>query len=299
MAPILTLKLCAKVIRDFKKKVFSAETISYCRKSPTDFVRKRKLDFPTLILFLFNFVKGSIQDELDHFFKTFLDNTLPAQHVVSSALCQARNKLIPETFQFLGKILINSIYENLNVRKWKSFRLVAVDGSTIKLPDVPIIREIFHGQSNSLGCFTPMAKVLSFYDPLNKFTLHSTFNNYKADERFQLFESLDVLDSNDLILLDRGFPAFWLFSAMFHQNLNFLCRVPIGRWNAAQNLIQSGASEMNVTLYPDARTKKKCKNLDIPITPLVLRIVRVDIKTNHPEVLLHHLWMRSFIQPTN
>jgi hypothetical protein len=59
----------AKLI-DFLKEIINSEYfINRHRQSPTDFVRQRKLPFSTLIFFLINFVKGSYQDELDHFFK--------------------------------------------------------------------------------------------------------------------------------------------------------------------------------------------------------------------------------------
>lgn len=282
----MILKLCAKIINNFKKKAFSADSIEHCRKSPQFFTRRRKFNFPTLILFLINFIKGSIQDELDQFFKVIFDTPLPEKYAVSSALCQARDKLIPETFQYLGQVFIDIIYKQLPIKRWKGYRLVAVDGSTIRLPDNKSIRSSFGGQSNSLGCFTPMAKVLSFFDPLNRFTLYSTFNPYQADERYQLFENLKVLSSKDLLLLDRGFPAFWLFSALLSRKMNFLCRLPIGRWRIANDLVQSGKTETIVTLKPDARNKRACKELDLPISPITLRLVLINIKADHPEVLI-------------
>lgn len=282
----MILKLCAKIINDFKKEAFSAATIDRCRKSRRFFTRDRKLTFPVLVLFLINFVKGSIQDELDHFFKILLNKRLPVKHAVSSALCQARDKLVPDTFQYLGRVLIASIYRHLPIRLWKGFRLVAVDGSTIRLPDNPNVLKRFGGQGNSLGCFTPMAKILAFYDPLNKFTIHSTFNEYKADERDQLFENLSVARPDDLLLLDRGYPAFWLFSAIKSQNVNFLCRLPIGRWKIAKDLVQSGERETIVTIKPESRNKKKCRERDLPIEPITLRLIRIDIGPDQPEVLI-------------
>lgn len=289
----MNLKICAKILNDFKKKAFSGDSIARCRKSCQSFIRKRKFDFTTVILFLINFVKGSIQDELDHFFKVYLNIPLPAKHALSSAFCQARDKLLPETFQYLGQILIDTLYNSLPTRRWKGFRLVAVDGSTIRLPDNKSVRATFGGQKNSIGCFTPMAKVLSFYDPLNKFTLHSTFNAYQTDERNQLFKNLQVLDARDLLLLDRGFPAFWLFSAILSRNLNFLCRLPVGRWKVAHDLVQSGEAETLVTLKPDSRNITECKKFNLPTAPITLRLIRIDIGKDHPEVLITPLLDRK------
>jgi len=280
------LKICAKIINKFKKIAFSPETLSLCKKSPSDFTRKRKLCFQTLILFLINFVKSSLQNELDQFFKVFLNQNLPDKYVASSALCEARKKLKVETFPLLGKLFVDMVYQHLNINKWKGLRLVATDGTTIKLPDVSCIREHFGGQGNSLNCFTPMAKVLALYDPLNKFTLASTFNPYKSDERFQLFESLNHLTSGDLLLLDRGFPAFWLFSALNNRSINFVCRLPIHKWKIAQELIQSGKREAEVTLQANSKNKRTCLQLELPTDPITLRIIRVDLENAEPEILI-------------
>jgi len=53
-----------------EKTINFEEFIRQYRQSPTDFIRHRKLPFSMLIFFLMNLIKGSYQDELDHFFKT-------------------------------------------------------------------------------------------------------------------------------------------------------------------------------------------------------------------------------------
>ena len=67
----LVLNNCAKLIDYLKNIIHSQHFLERHRNAPTDFTRQRKLPFQTLILFMINLIKGSYQDELDHFFKRY------------------------------------------------------------------------------------------------------------------------------------------------------------------------------------------------------------------------------------
>lgn len=69
LARNLLLKMCANLIEFLKEIIFSPSFLERHRRSPRDFVRERSLPFHNMIFFLTNLIKGSIQDELDYFFK--------------------------------------------------------------------------------------------------------------------------------------------------------------------------------------------------------------------------------------
>ena len=46
---------------------------------------------------------------------------------------------------------------------------------------------------------------------MSEIIISGTFKHNKIKERELLYEQLDKLKKNDLLLLDRGFPAVWLF----------------------------------------------------------------------------------------
>ena len=60
------------------------EFIQQYRLNDRAFTRSRKLSFPTLIHFLLNHRKGSLQTELDHFFGDLLGNDIPLRHVTNA-----------------------------------------------------------------------------------------------------------------------------------------------------------------------------------------------------------------------
>jgi hypothetical protein len=93
----------ANLIRKLNKTVQSEKFIARHRKSSKDFTRTRQLPFHILIYFLLNLVKGSLQDELDHYFKTIYGTELPERVVTKSAFSLARKKLQPSAFETLTK----------------------------------------------------------------------------------------------------------------------------------------------------------------------------------------------------
>ncbi len=77
LARNLISNICAGLIGFLQEIINADQLIKQHRQSPTDFIRKRKRTFSTLIFFLMNMVKGSYQDELDHFFKSIFKGRIP------------------------------------------------------------------------------------------------------------------------------------------------------------------------------------------------------------------------------
>jgi hypothetical protein len=71
LAQNLLSKICAELFVFLIKVITSAKFLACHRHSDKDFTRQRKLPFYVLIVFLFNLVRGSYQDEMDKFFKVF------------------------------------------------------------------------------------------------------------------------------------------------------------------------------------------------------------------------------------
>lgn len=143
LARKLLSNLCANLI-DFLKEIINSENFLIChRQNPTDFVRQRKLTFSTLIFFLINFVKGSYQDELDHFFKSIHCLDVARDFVSKAAFAKARMKLKYDAFIELNLRLIHFFYDNFTVSKWNGFNLLAVDDTTGQLPRIEAIAEHF------------------------------------------------------------------------------------------------------------------------------------------------------------
>ena len=77
---------------------------------------------------------------------------MPSQVVTKSALTQARKHLSHTAFIDLNQQVINAYYaEHPDLKTWKGFRLCAIDGSQLRLPNEPdIIKEMGYPYSPSI-----------------------------------------------------------------------------------------------------------------------------------------------------
>ena len=149
------LKICAKIVGNIKKRIFSKEFLSRHRKAENFFIRNVTLTFPVLILFLMNILKSSLQRELNQYFKLNSQSTIAKQIVVKSAFTKARKKFSYTAFIELNELLVEETKQEFPLQNWYGFRLVAIDGSTIKVPDSKEIRKHFGVQKSGTekdGC---------------------------------------------------------------------------------------------------------------------------------------------------
>jgi hypothetical protein len=290
MAPILAWKLlsnsCANLIESLKKIAKSNDFISRHKLSTKAFVRKRLLTFPTMIFFLINLLKGSIQDELDHFFKVIKGLDI-CQHVVTkSAFTQARKNLNPSAFVELNYHFNRTFYNTFPANTWMGFNLMATDGSTFQLPKIEEIMDHFGVWHTAAGTDCPMARTTQLYDVLNKITVSAVIAPKSNGERDLATEVFLNLRSLDIVLLDRGYPAFWLFKLILTAGGHFCARISDKSWKEVKKFRQSGKWDQHLTFNATWTSKKKCRELGLDLEPLKLRLVRVALKTGETEILI-------------
>jgi hypothetical protein len=282
-------KTCANLIEFVQKIIFSQGFVNRNRKHSSDFTRDRKLPFSALILYFCNFIKSSYQPELNKFWK-ILSGTVVARHVVSkAALCKARKKLNHEAFVELNTETVTYFNEHCSPLTWNGFFLKAVDGSTVKLPDFPEIVEHFGAWHPRLGEPVPMARISQLFDPLNKITHHALIAPKSCGERELAATHFQHLNEKDLVLLDRGYPAFWLFKLILFHRAAFCARISCKKWKIVRQFMNSGARERVVTLQAPATSILPCQNLGLDTRPIRLRLIRVDLDSGESEVLITSL----------
>jgi len=276
LARNLLFKMCAELIETIKKTIISPDFIDRNRKSEKDFTRYRKLPFHVLIAFLINFVRGSYQDELDKFFKTIHRVDVAKRIVSKAALAKARMKLKFEAFVELNMHLINYFEKHFKPRTWFGFRLLAMDGSLTRLPQTDAIIQHFGVWNCRQGAPSPMARISQLFDVLNKITIDAIINPKSVGERELAAQHLLKSMPNDLVLLDRGYPAWWLFSLILSMDANFCARISCTKWKAIRKFFYSGLDEIIINLPINATSVAQCKQLGLDTVPLKLRLIRVE-----------------------
>ena len=285
----LIFNTCANLINFIKKIIFSQSFLEQSRKDKTYFTRIRQLPFTFLILYLCNLTKSSYQPELNKFFK-ILTGSRVAKNVVSKvALCKARKKLKYEAFTELNKQSVDYFIQNFSPLTWNGFFLKAVDGTTAKLPNYPEIVQHFGTWKPRQGDPVPMARISQMFDPLNRITSHALITPKSVGEREMAASHFEHLNNQDLVLLDRGYPAFWLFKLILAREAHFCSRISIKKWKIIRKFIKSGKREQIVSLEAPVTSVAACQDRHLDTRPMKLRLIRVELDSGESEVLITSL----------
>jgi len=241
------------------------------------------------MLYLLNFRKHSNQIELDQFFDIIKPQKTVKQVITKSAFFQARKKVNFSAFVDLNQQLIDESYSYLSYKKWRGHRLLAIDGTSIRLPNEPDIINTFgvhKGRSNQANCTMGMASV--YYDVLNKLVIDSSIQLGGTSEKKEAEKHLYFSQKNDLVIYDRGYNAFWFYAYHNQHQHHFCIRTKTKQMLAVKVFIASDKKEEIITIKPNKESIKTCQEKGIPITPLKLRLVRVNLE-NEVEVLITNL----------
>ena len=278
--PETTAVLCTGLLTALRQRLTDRDFLARHRQSAKDFTRQRCLPFVVVIFFLLNLVKRALQDELDEFFNLERGAAVAAQVVTKSAFCQARLKLKAEAFVELQQVQVAYFYAEYAPATWHGLRLLAVDGSTGQLPATPAIVAHFglHGT-------VPLARVSQLFDTLNKVTIDALIGPPAQGEREYAAQHFAHIGPGDLILLDRGYPAFWLFSLIRTRQADFCARMPVGLWGVVDAFLATKLAEQIVTLTPGATAIVDCQTHQLPSHPLQVRLVRIPLDSGEVEVL--------------
>lgn len=268
--------------------IFSEDFCLRNKENAHDFVRTRLLPFHELIFFLLNMNNQSYQEELDRYFQVLHHAEVPERVLYKGSLSKARAKLKYEAFVELNDHLANFFYDNFRPDTWCGLNLLAVDGSTLRLPpheaDIADHFGVWKPTKGDKAC--PKARVSQMFDVLNKITVDGIISPKSDGERELAAFHFLKLQPQDLILLDRGYPAHWLFGLILSMGANFCARISYKRWSAARKFYLSGENEQIAKIYPSPQSLRKCYEMGIDKKPIKVRFIRVELDSGETEILV-------------
>ena len=268
----------------------SKEFIERHRIKPTDFTRERSLPFHKVFFLLINFLTKSLQAELDNLFKVLLNKEIPVNEVTKSAFSLARKKLNYEAFIELDKTQIDYFYETEAYETWNGFRLLGIDGSTVRLPySAEIVSKYGIHDTSETGVPIIYARLSQAYDLLNNLTVDARISTYDDNEHNLALQHTAIFEEGDLALYDRNYASFWMFSLLRQKKTQFCARLKTGSWKAAKELAESGRKEMITEIFPSKASAKKCRELGLSTAPIKLRFICIELNTGEKEVLITSL----------
>jgi hypothetical protein len=258
------------------------------RVGPADFTRRRTLTFSTLVTTLAQgFVKG-LQSELDDFFGRLTNQAGFVRTVSKSAFSQARKKLCPSVFRALNELLLTQWAAAVAVPRWHGFRLLAGDSTTLRLPALPETLEAFGVHGDRWGGATPMAQAFGLYDTASGLMVHADLYPAQAREREMLTDSLRHVRPDDLLLLDRGFPAYWLFAWLRQQDRHFWMRVDALGFTAIEQFAYASTADeavVEINIPAPAARQAAAKGYELATRVVPLRLIRIRLPSGQMEIL--------------
>lgn len=226
--------------------------------------------------------KSSIQRELDSFFKTISRSDFNIREATKGAFTQARAKLNPWAFKRLNEVSINTFYGGAEYYTWHGMRALAVDGTRLALPNHPTILEEFGQQQFGPNADSPRSLAIGsmLYDVLNLVTLDAQLAAYASSERDLLLDHLGMVRQGDLLLLDRGYPCFWLLFLLKAKGIEFCVRLKEDWWLKVKDFAESGEMERVATFTLPKKDQKMLADYphmqDATITCRLIKVVLPD-----------------------
>ena len=164
-----------KIIGELKSFLDTITTDGTIRKlvtqSDSDFSRDRKLPMRRIVGLIINMPKRSLSIEIQEFFDSLEEDLSQGRSEDAStkgAFSLQRTKLQALFFEVWNKWLVDCFYYYYGdkVKRWRGFRIQAVDGSTAYLVNKKEVIEYFGTQDNQ-HVSVPMARVMQIQDILN------------------------------------------------------------------------------------------------------------------------------------
>jgi hypothetical protein len=261
------------------------------RWTGTAFTRVRRLTFErVLVMVLRNSVK-SLQNVVNEAM-----SWLGVGPVTASAYSQARYKLKHTAFIELNrKAVVETVYGDGDYKKFWGFRVVAVDGSKIALPDSDEVCEAFGtiayagGKTAEIAGERPYALASVLYDVLNRVALDAVLGKARAYEVDLCVAQLAHTRPGDLLLLDRNYPAYRMLAELARHRREFAARCSAASFAQARRMLRGeGPDSQIVTLTPCAEQAPAVKALGLAAS-IRVRFVRVLLATGEFEVLVTSL----------
>jgi len=276
-----------------------SEIFKKIHTSTNGFIRTRKLTFQKIMVLVIQKSLKSLQIKMNEF-SLYLDSPL----VTASAFSQARLNLHHTAFITLNEsAVVELFYKEGEVKRFKGYRVLAIDGSKIRLPKHPTTQKEFgeisynnqHLKTKGTNVYG-LASVM--YDVLNHIAIDSTLNHGKSDELDLAIGHIIHTEENDLLLFDRNYPSYKILSYLCVTNRKFVIRCSSNSYKQVRKMIKNqGDDDQKATLIPHHSRKKEIEFHDLP-KEINVRFIRIQLKTGEYEILVTNLMDESLF-PTD
>lgn len=267
-----------KIIKRVYDIINSQEYLERSRMKPTDFIRIRKMTFPMMIIFILSSTKKSLQSALFAFTSRmkFEGGTYTKQ-----AFSKARKKINPSALLALFKETVLLFYKDGEFKRYKGYRVTAIDGTKYNLPNSEEMKKVFGFQNATNE--QPQALGSCLYDVLNGIIIDALITPWNSNERklaqIHFAELAKMKTSKELVLMDRGYPSGELLNDLDGYGYKYVIRCSE---QFTKHLKTKGNDCVLTHKFASGRTAK-------------LRVVKLQLDNGVTEVLISNLFSKHFV----
>lgn len=135
------------------------------------------------------------------------------------------------------------------VPKFMGYKVFAIDGTTVSLPNTPELLEYFGGSGSNAD--SPSARASIMYDVVNDRIVDAAVTKYSVSEHELAKNHINRLSNvcctdNALVIFDRGYPSAELIRLLQKHSMRYLMRVR-KKWNLAVDAASVGSSIVKIS----------------------------------------------------
>ena len=239
-------------------------------------------------------MRRTLQIEIDSFIEKILNKE--DLNYTKQAFSKARQKLSLEAFSSLNDELIKEYYSDNDFKKYKGWRLLAIDGSTLEIPDTPETQDFYGYSENQVSNLKiARAKMSELYDIENELSISATLGHYKSSERQLAKENIETMLSfghdkvKTLIIFDRGYPSFDLIRFLNEKKIDFLMRLNSSYWQ--EEIKNAGEDEeIEIIINKNRKNDLKRQGAEVKIGDSIkIRVIKFKLDSGQEEILITNL----------
>jgi hypothetical protein len=152
----------------------------------------------------------------------------PSQ-VTEEAFAKARQRLPLDFWLELLLLLVECFEaEHGGLMRFRGFRLLAIDGTRLTLPNEKALRDFYGRAKNGSGQHTAQAQMVLLQSPLTRLPLAYQLQPLHVGEVTMARQLTKYLHSDDLLLLDAGYCSYGLMWDIQNRNASFCMRLRCG-----------------------------------------------------------------------
>ena len=202
------------------------------RKSSKDFSRESKVGFVKYVMMVLNFMKKSLQAEVNNFIKHVLGESVGIKR---QSLSDAREKITDRAFIEIFELSVENaieledtdLYSNGSKKSSTGYRVSVIDGSTVRLENS---EELQREYGESTPCEGQIfGRVSVVYDVLNDFVSDADIQPFSVGERKMAINHIDKILTKDkhhnLFVMDRGYWSPEIAAKIHDSGNRFLFRI--------------------------------------------------------------------------